>query len=187
MDNTLTIKQLISEGKEISQGIRHIPARPNSIRYEAEFQLADDAVYERWKNVTLRFLSTNYSDDISVSDFRNAMDEFEKKHYAPQKMTKMIGILEALIEIPTVISNQKKNNVTPQVVINNNNNQEQTVNLNLQLKEELRKSLTGEQYDELLDLINHKADKKTIADKIKEFGINVAGNLLASIIYNRIL
>ena len=95
MDNTLTIKQLISEGKEISQGIRHIPARPNSIRYEAEFQLADDAVYERWKIVTLRFLSTNYSDDISVSDFRNAMDEFEKKHYAPQKCENYFLIMPA--------------------------------------------------------------------------------------------
>lgn len=68
------------------------------------------------------------------------------------------------------------------LTINNSNQQEQTQNLSVNVKEGLRKTLTGEQYDELLALINRKADKKTIADKIKDFGIDVASGVLAGII-----
>ena len=73
------------------------------------------------------------------------------------------------------------------LTINNTNQQEQSQNLSLQLKEDLRKSLTGEQYDELFALINKKADKKTIAEKIKEFGIDVVSGVLAGIINSQML
>ena len=68
------------------------------------------------------------------------------------------------------------------LTINNSNQQEQTQNLSVNIKESLRKTLTGEQYDELLALINRKADKRTIADKIKDFGIDVVSGVVAGII-----
>lgn len=74
----------------------------------------------------------------------------------------------------------------PSVLINNTNQQEQTQNISLQLREDLRKTLTGEQYDEIMDLISKKAGKKTIAEKFEEFGIGVVSSVLAGIINNYI-
>ncbi len=73
------------------------------------------------------------------------------------------------------------------LTINNTNHQEQVLNLSFQIQENLRKSLTGEQYDEIIDLINKKADKKSIFQKLKEFGLDVVSNTLASIITNGIV
>lgn len=73
------------------------------------------------------------------------------------------------------------------LTINNSNQQEQTQNLSVNIKESLRKTLTGEQYDELLALINRKADKKTIANKIKDFGIDVVSGVLAGIISSQMV
>ena len=73
------------------------------------------------------------------------------------------------------------------LTINNTNQQEQVQNLSFQIKEDLRKSLTGEQYDELIDLINKKADKQSITDKIRQFGLEVASGVLASIISSQLI
>ena len=47
--------------------------------------------------------------------------------------------------------------------------------------------MTGEQYDELIDLINKKADKQSITDKIRQFGIDVVSGVLASIISRQLI
>ena len=73
------------------------------------------------------------------------------------------------------------------LTINNTNQQEQTQGITINLKEDLRKSLTGEQYDVLIELINNKADKKTLFEKIKEFGIDVASGVLSTIITNQLM
>ena len=73
------------------------------------------------------------------------------------------------------------------LTINNTNQQEQTQGITINLKEDLRKSLTGEQYDVLIELINNKADKKTLFEKIKEFGIDVASRVLSTIITNQLM
>lgn len=69
-----------------------------------------------------------------------------------------------------------------QLTINNTNHQEQNQNLSFQINEALRKALTGEQYDEIIDLINKKADKPTIMEKLAGFGANVLSGILANII-----
>jgi hypothetical protein len=73
------------------------------------------------------------------------------------------------------------------VLINNTNQQEQNQNVSLQLREDLRKSLTGEQFDELMTLISEKADKKTITERIKDFGIDVVSGVLAGIISSQMM
>ncbi len=54
----LTIEKLIVQGKEILSGIKPVPSHPNVIRTYSAYQLADVSVYERWKNVVLRFLES---------------------------------------------------------------------------------------------------------------------------------
>lgn len=73
-----------------------------------------------------------------------------------------------------------------QLTINNTNHQEQNQTLSFQINEALRKALTGEQYDEIIDLINKKADKPTIIEKLSGFGVNVLSGILATIIGKQI-
>lgn len=68
------------------------------------------------------------------------------------------------------------------LTINNTNQQELNQNIYLDIKEILRKALTGEQYDELMNLINDKANKKTVIERIKKYGIDVTSGVLAGII-----
>ena len=56
----------------------------------------------------------------------------------------------------------------PSVLINNTNQQEQSQNISFELTECLRKTLTGEQFDDLMDMIQKKADKKTLAFRFEE-------------------
>lgn len=73
-----------------------------------------------------------------------------------------------------------------QLTINNTNHQEQNQKLSFQINEALRKALTGEQYDEIIDLINKKADKPTIIEKLSGFGVNVLSGILATILGKQI-
>lgn len=68
------------------------------------------------------------------------------------------------------------------VLINNTNQQEQNQNISLELTECLRQALTGEQFDDLMNLIQKQTDKNTLMEKIKDFGIDVASGAQAGII-----
>lgn len=61
------------------------------------------------------------------------------------------------------------------------------INSSLLLTESVRKTLTGEQFDELLEMIQKKVDKNVICNRIKDFGIDVVSEILSSIITNQIL
>ncbi len=73
------------------------------------------------------------------------------------------------------------------VLINNTNQQEQNQNISLELTECLRQALTGEQFDDLMNLTQKKTDKKTLIEKNKDFGIDVASGALAGIISGLIM
>ena len=75
----------------------------------------------------------------------------------------------------------------PSVLINNTNQQEQSQNISFELTECLRKTLTGEQFDDLMDMIQKKADKKTLSEKIREFKLDVVSGVLAGIISSLIM
>lgn len=85
--------------------------------------------------------------------------------------------------------------VSSSTILNNNVSQSQTQEQHQQqtlnvVGEALRRSLTGEQFDEVKELVDNNADRKTILDKIKSFGTNVAegtlANVLSSLITNGI-
>lgn len=67
--------------------------------------------------------------------------------------------------------------------ITNSNHQEQSQTVNIKVIEEaLRKSLTGEQYDEIMDLIKTKPDKKTLRSRLADFGQDVLAGIVSSVI-----
>lgn len=72
------------------------------------------------------------------------------------------------------------------IQVTQTNQQGQQVNVSL-IVEALRKSLTGEQYDEIMKLLNNKADKKTIKEKILSLGEDVAAGVLSALLSTLIL
>ena len=191
--DTLTIEALIAEGNEILEGIKYVPSPPNVFRTFSVYHLADESVYERWKNIVIRFLSTNYPDDISSSDFRKAAEEFEKKYYSPTSMKKMLGLLEAFKAIPTPITSVGEKTNTPSIVINNSNSQsqEQSQNIDFLIKS-IEDASTISQLKELRQIVNEeKGDlekaKPKLMEKIKSFGSNLASNIVANILTNPVI
>lgn len=189
----LTIEALIAEGSEILKSIKHKPSRSNVIRTSSMYYLADESVYERWKNITVRFISTNYPDDISSSDFRKAAEEFEEKYYSPTSMKKMLGILEAFKAIPTPITSVGGKTNAPSIVINNSNSQsqEQSQNIDFLIKS-IEDAFTISQLKELRQIVNEENGnlekaKPKLMEKIKSFGSNLASNIVANILTNPVI
>ncbi len=186
----LTIEKLLIDGKDILNGITYVPSAPNVIRGYSVYRLTDESVYECWKNVVIRFLSKNYPDDVSISDFRIAMDEFEKKHYSPKSMNKMLGVLEAYTIMPTPIVQKEKGASKPTIVINNSNTQSQNQSQNFDvIIKSIEDAFTISQLKELRQVVNDEDGdlekaKPKLMEKIKSFGSSLASNIVANILTN---
>ncbi|MCH5312454.1 MAG: peptide chain release factor 1 [Prevotella sp.] len=186
----ITIENLINEGEQILNGIKYIPPPPNVLRGYKVYQLTDDRIYESWKNIVIRYLSVNYANDVSIAGFRNAISEFERKHYSPSFMKKMLGILEAYKTIPisTVEKSDSQNKAS--IVINNTNSQtqNQTQSCDMIIKS-IEEAFTVSQLKELKQIVNaqngdlEKAKPKLI-EKIKSFGADMAPSIVANILTN---
>jgi hypothetical protein len=186
----LTIETLIAEGNEILEGIKYVPSPPNYIRGFSVYHLADESVYERWKNIIIRFLSTNYPNDISSSDFRKVAEEFEKKHYSPSSLKKMLGILEAFKTIPTPITTIDNTTNKPSIVINNSNSQSQNQSQNIDAFVKIfEDAFTISQLKELKQIVsaengNIDKAKPKLIEKIQSFSSNLAPSIVANILTN---
>lgn len=120
------------------------------------------------------FSNTSFGNLISIEEYTT--EELRKELLADIDMAKNVCL-------STRDSLSSKSSVT----INNTNQQEQNLSISFELTECLRKVLTGEQYDELIELVQQKADKRTLSDKIKDFGIDVASGILAGIISSQMM
>ena len=188
---TITIESLIEQGNEILQGIQYVPSRPHAIRTRSVHSLADESVYERWKNIVLRFLSTKYPNDISVKDFRTYAEKFEREYHSPVEMKKMIGILESIKAIPSKIDNSEaKLSKGPSLVINNTNSQSQNQVLNFDLfTKAIEDVLTVSQIKELKKVVEEEGGdvekaKPKLIEKLKSFGENLSSNIIANLLTN---
>ena len=110
-----------------------------------------------------------------------------------------MAILEAFAALPTIIPQSSKTksgkgiNVTTNINNSNNQsqNQEQFVAINLFL-EAIKDDLTGKQVKELKDILAEcENDKpkawKSIVEKLKSFGSDVASNIVANILTNPVI
>jgi len=185
----ITIESLTEQGKEILQGISFVQPSPNVIRLFSVYRLENDSIYERWKNVAIRFLSSKYPNDESVTDFRKAAEKFEKDHYSPTEMKKMIGILESITIIPTQLNHMcNQQSKQPSIIINNTNSQSQSQTIDVDwLSKAIEDVLTISQIKELNKVFedeggNMAKAKPKLVEKLKSFGENIASNIVANII-----
>lgn len=95
----MNIAELICKGREIEKGLTFVHPRPGIIRTFDVYHLSNQDEYYRWKEISIRILQLYYPADLNR--FVKYSDEFEKKHYMPQYLSNMVGILEACEALPS--------------------------------------------------------------------------------------
>ena len=184
----ITLEILISELKEM------IPTLQYSDSFVPYYEYNDMGKYEKWLAAAKRFLSIHFPNDKYVLEF----EETSKKNLWPDQQQRLLAILEAFANLPTIVP--QKNNKTGRGVnftanINNTNNQsqsqEQSLSINLFL-EAIKDDLTGRQVKELKEIIAESGNDKekardSIIAKLKSFGSDVASNIVANIITNPLI
>ena len=185
---TITLEQLIEEGKDIRKTISYIKAPSGVIRMYAVYSLADNSKYEIWKNKSIRFLSINFPKDRCINDFEESAKDFTKAHHSPTIFDNMLAILQACLEMPQIISAAKDSKVIDKSVnvhVNQTQSQQQSQFLD-QFMDIIKDELTGKQYKEIKEIIktepNPTQAKTKLVDKIKSFGIDVTSNIISNII-----
>ena len=196
MDN-ITLESLIQEHKG---RVPQLKQKPNPANYAGLpcFYYENSEAYQKWLVITKRFICINYPEDKDVKEF----EEISKKNISPGQQKKLLAILEALAVLPTVISDNKtqmaeKNendrsaiNVT--TTINNTNSQSQNQKQSLAVElfiEAIKDDLTGSQLKELKSVVIESENdlqkaRPGIIAKLKEFGSDVASNIVANILTN---
>jgi hypothetical protein len=186
----ITLDSLIQEHEEL--GVLY-----EIDNYFVTYQYNNMQKYRDWLAKTERFLFTNYPNDKYCLEFQ----EISKEELTKTQQEKLIAILKAFKEIPTIVSINQNTNINEventnnnpiNVNINNNNsqtqNQEQSIAIELFL-EAIKDELTGKQIKEINSIIKEsdndvkKAHPKII-EKIKEFGIDTVSNIITNIITN---
>lgn len=185
----ITLEMLISELKEM------IPTLQYSDSFVPYYKYNDMGKYEKWLAAAKRFLSIHFPNDKYVLEF----EETSKKKLWPDQQQRLLAILEAFANLPTIVpqKNNKKTGRGVNITANFNNtnsqsqSQEQSLTINLFL-EAIKDNLTGSQIKELKEVIKEYSDDKEkarnkIIEKLKYFGSDVASNIVANIITNPII
>lgn len=184
----ITLEMLISELKEM------IPTLQYSDSFVPYYEYNDMGKYEKWLAAAKRFLSIHFPNDKYVLEFEGT----SKKNLWPDQQNQLLAILEALASMPTVIpveskaQNKRTEPITINNTINNSNrqsqSQEQSIAINMFL-EAIKDNLTGKQVKEIKEILTEAANdkeqaRKSIIEKLKSFGSDVASNIVANIITN---
>jgi hypothetical protein len=187
---SITLEELIQEHKDRIQTLQ-------KAMYCYEYP--DMMAYNRWLATTIRYIELKYPNDKYVAVFY----EISKLDIYPDRQQKMIAILEALTVLPTVIPNNSTVHMSDKMVqgkdainvttnINNTNNQSQSQEQSLAVQlfiEAIKDDLTGRQTKELKAVVEEADNdlqkaRPGILAKLKEFGADVASNIVANILTN---
>ena len=185
----ITLDAIIRELEKRIPRLKYINGFIPSYEYD------DMETYEEWLARTKRYLNIHFHNDRFVKEF----EETSKKHMCPDQQQKLLAILKAFADLPTLIpqKDNTKDKVTEKGInftanFSNTNNQsqkqEQTLAVNMFL-EAIKDDLTGKQVKELKGVIAESAGDKEkarsgIVEKLKSFGSDVASNIVANIITN---
>ena len=184
----ITIDNLIEQGENILSGISYIPAGRGYIRGYADYGIKDAGEYTEWKHKTIRFLSLKYPQDSYLPELTKQFEEFERHHCTPSIFNQILGLIKAYKDIPEPVV-LKSESQTPFVEVNNNLSQSQSQTQSLQIVIDILKDeLTGKQLKDIKEILESKAEveakKKSIFDKIKSFGSDIAASIVANIVTN---
>ena len=182
----ITLESLIQEHKD------RIPLLQENSEFPDIIEYPDMGEYYKWISKTTRFLEIKFPRDKHIKEFNS---ECENRLYHNQQL-RLLAILEAFNELPSIvvdsvgIKDGDAINVT--TTINNSNSQSQSQEQSLAVElfiEAIKDDLTGRQIKELKSVVAEadndlqKARPNIIA-KLKEFGTDVASNIVANLLTN---
>ena len=191
--NNITLEALIQEHKE------RIPLLQENSEIITHYEYPDMDAYHKWAATTIRFINIKFPNDKYVSEFESKSNE----RITPWQQAQLLAILEALALMPTIIQDNRTTQVTEKkgkgedainviTTINNSNSQSQSQEQSLAVElfiEAIKDDLTGRQIKELKAVVAEadndlqKARPGMLA-KLKEFGADVASNIVANLLTN---
>lgn len=194
----ITLESLIQEHKSRITQLKYEPDPPDCWGF-SYYYYNDSESYQKWLATTKRFISIKYPNDKDVNEF----DSISKEELAPEQQKRLLAILEAFAALPTVIPDNRTTQVNEKkdkgedainviTTINNSNSQSQSQEQSLAVElfiEAIKDDLTGRQIKELKSVVAEadndlqKARPGIIA-KLKEFGTDVASNIVANLLTN---
>lgn len=162
--------------------------------WEGRHFYLNDKEYEVWLAKTRRYLSTHFADDKQALEFESNSRGF----VSPDQQNRMIAILKALTLLPTPIPTNRIEEQQPtkqdsmSITINNTNSQYQSQEQSLAVQlfiEAIKDDLTGRQIKELKAVVEDADNdlqkaRPGIIVKLKEFGADIASNIVANILTN---
>ena len=191
--NDITLESLIQEHKERLPYLRDVG---DMLPY---YEYPDMGVYHRWLAKTIRYIEIQYPNDKHVVEFC----EVSKENIYPDQQRKLLAILEAFAVLPTVIPDNRTKQATEKkgtekdainvvTTINNSNSQSQSQEQSLAVElfiEAIKDDLTGRQIKELKSVVAEADNdlqkaRSGILAKLKEFGADVASNIVANLLTN---
>ncbi len=189
----ITLESLIQEHKERLPYLHDIG---NMLSY---YEYPDMGAYHKWIAKTIRYIEIQYPNDKYVVEFC----EVSKENIYPNQQRKLLAILEAFAVLPTVIPDNRTKQVTEKkctekdainvvTTINNSNSQSQSQEQSLAVElfiEAIKDDLTGRQIKELKSVVAEADNdlqkaRPSIIAKLKEFGADVASNIVANLLTN---
>ena len=191
--NNITLEALIQEHKE------RIPLLQENSEIITYYEYPDMDAYHKWTATTIRFINIKFPNDKYVSEFESISDE----RITPWQQAQLLAILEALALMPTIIQDNRTTQVTDKkskgkdainvvTTINNSNSQSQSQEQSLAVElfiEAIKDDLTGRQIKELKSVVAEADNdlqkaRSGILAKLKEFGADVASNIVANLLTN---
>lgn len=192
----ITLEALIQEQNERIPCLKYKPSPPGCFGFSYYFY-EDEESYQCWLAKTKRYININYPNDKDVCEF----EIISKKVKTPNQQKKLVAILEALAALPIVVpdnttkheSEKDNKKDTLNLTINNTNSQSQSQKQSIAVElfiEAIKDDLTGRQIKELKAVVaeanNDKEKARSgIISKLKEYGANVASNIVANILTNQ--
>ena len=189
---SITLEKLIQEHKERIKILRY--HREAFIPY---YDYENMETYHLWIEKTKRYIRQNFSNDPAVKEF----ETLSSKEVEPEQQRRLGAIIEAFAIIPAselqkrTKSSKKEVGEGVNITINNTNSQSQNQEQSLAVElfiEAIKDDLTGRQIKELKSVVAEADNdlqkaRPGILAKLKEFGADVASNIVANLLTNPVI
>ena len=186
---SITLEELIQEHKERIKILRY--HREAFIPY---YDYENMETYHLWIEKAKRYIRQNFSNDPAVKEF----ETLSSKEVEPEQQRRLGAIIEAFAIIPAselqkrTKSSKKEVGEGVNITINNTNSQSQNQEQSLAVElfiEAIKDDLTGRQIKELKSVVAEAENdlqkaRSGILAKLKEFGADVASNIVANLLTN---
>lgn len=144
--------------------------------------------YTSWKYCAIRAIESRFPGDTNVETLKELFKVFERNYRTPEAFSQILGLIESYQAVPVIIPIAQKTD-TPHYQITNiqSQSQQQSQILDIYVNV-IQDTLSKDQIKELKEILQSDQDeeskKKSIKEKLKSFGQDLAPSILANIITN---